>query len=70
MSNGETQILLLVACPGCKISHSVAVPRLWLKNELDGGRDVRLYCVRSDASWSMTEEEKANTRKAFAEGIL
>ena len=66
----DPQTVLLVDCPGCKRKHDIAVPKQWLKEKLESGGDVRLYCITSDASWSMTNQEKRNTRKAFAAGIL
>ncbi len=66
----EREILLSVDCPGCKVKHEIAVRRNWLKTELETGRGVRLYCIRSDASWNMSDPEKRNMRKAFADGIL
>lgn len=66
----EQQVLLSVSCPGCKTTHDIAVPRLWLKNEVESDRDVGLYCIHSNASWKMTEDEKRNTRKAFSDLIL
>jgi hypothetical protein len=66
----NSQVLLSVDCPGCRRNHDIAVPKHWLREKLEEDGDVKLYCITSDASWSMTDQEKRNTRKAFAAGIL
>ena len=68
--NDNAKIMLSVFCPGCRLKHDLAVDREHLKRGVESGGDVELYCVRTDSHWQMTDEEKQNTRKAFAGGTL
>jgi len=64
------KVILSVFCPGCNFKHEVVVDREYLKTGIQPGRDVELYCIRTDRAWHMTDEEKRNTLKAFADGLL
>lgn len=53
-------------CPGCQRKHRVGINRDALKRGLEPGKQVELYCIRTDAKWNMSEREKRTLRKKFA----
>lgn len=57
-------------CAGCGRKHRVGITRRALKEGLQPGKEVELYCINSDSRWNMSDAEKQKTRKALAEGRL
>ena len=51
-------------CPECKERKPVSMKRNWLKEALDGERDVKVLSVCGH-TWSLSAEEKQNLRTAL-----
>ena len=59
-----------IECPGCRAMHGMMVRRDLLVEAIEKKKPLKLYCIGSDAVWTIIVHDKPNLKKALDDGLF